>query len=213
MDNTRTYYVYVYIDPRNFEEFYYGKGKRNRKLAHVVDTNDDSETVRRIKVIKSAGRDPTIKVIASGLTEDEAFLIETTLIWKLGRTLDNDSPGHFTHKFRPHNTLHLDLKGFDYHNGIFLLNVGEAGALRSWRDCQRYGYMSAGQCKRYRKLLEEFRPGESKSWEGTIHAQQIRFRRVSRSRVIIDGRSAILAGPDGFRRRAASGLARRTHEH
>jgi len=21
------YYVYVYIDPRNFEEFYYGKGK------------------------------------------------------------------------------------------------------------------------------------------------------------------------------------------
>jgi hypothetical protein len=25
------YYVYVYIDPRNFEEFYYGKGRGNRK--------------------------------------------------------------------------------------------------------------------------------------------------------------------------------------
>jgi len=25
------YYVYVYIDPRNHEEFYYGKGKGSRK--------------------------------------------------------------------------------------------------------------------------------------------------------------------------------------
>ena len=25
------YYVYVYIDPRNFEEFYFGKGKGSRK--------------------------------------------------------------------------------------------------------------------------------------------------------------------------------------
>ena len=26
-----SYYVYVYIDPRNFEEFYFGKGKGSRK--------------------------------------------------------------------------------------------------------------------------------------------------------------------------------------
>ena len=31
------FYVYVYIDPRNFEEFYYGKGKGNRKVAHLSD--------------------------------------------------------------------------------------------------------------------------------------------------------------------------------
>lgn len=30
------YYVYVYIDPRNYEEFYYGKGKGNRKDAHLI---------------------------------------------------------------------------------------------------------------------------------------------------------------------------------
>lgn len=29
------YYVYVYIDPRNYEEFYYGKGKGSRKNAHL----------------------------------------------------------------------------------------------------------------------------------------------------------------------------------
>ena len=34
------YYVYVYIDPRNFEEFYFGKGKGNRKNAHLSDNTD-----------------------------------------------------------------------------------------------------------------------------------------------------------------------------
>ena len=30
------YYVYVYIDPRNHEEFYYGKGVGSRKDAHQM---------------------------------------------------------------------------------------------------------------------------------------------------------------------------------
>jgi hypothetical protein len=34
-DSNAQWYVYVYIDPRNFEEFYYGKGKGNRKEAHI----------------------------------------------------------------------------------------------------------------------------------------------------------------------------------
>ena len=38
------YYVYVYIDPRNLEEFYYGKGKDNRKKAHVNDASDSEKT-------------------------------------------------------------------------------------------------------------------------------------------------------------------------
>ena len=50
------YYVYVYIDPRNFEEFYYGKGKGSRKYAHVNDESD-SEKTRRIKAIRKEGLD------------------------------------------------------------------------------------------------------------------------------------------------------------
>jgi hypothetical protein len=159
MSDEHSYYVYVYIDPRNFEEFYYGKGKGERKLMHLSEINDDSKKAKRIKDIKKAGLEPIIKVIASGLKEEEALLIEKTLIWRLGRTLTNVSSGHFAEKFRPHNTLHLELKGFDYENGIYLLNVG-AGDHRSWDDCRKYGFMSAGQGKRYRKLMQEFRPGD-----------------------------------------------------
>ncbi len=158
MEDKRDYYVYVYIDPRNFEEFYYGKGMGDRKLAHL-STSEDNEKAKRISAIKKAGLEPIIKVIAAGLTDNEALLIEKTLIWKLGRTLANISSGHFADKFRPHNTLHLDLTGFDYSNGIYLLNVGEE-IHRSWVDCRNYGFMSAGQGTRYRRLIQEFKPGD-----------------------------------------------------
>jgi hypothetical protein len=66
MNAENSFYVYVYIDPRNFEEFYYGKGKGDRKNAHLQDTNDTEKT-RRIKAITDAGLQPIIRVIAAGL--------------------------------------------------------------------------------------------------------------------------------------------------
>jgi hypothetical protein len=110
------YYVYVYIDPRNFEEFYYGKGKGSRKQAHLFDVSE-SEKAKRIREIRKAGLDPIVRVIASGLTEKEALLVEATLIWKLGKFTDNVAGGHFSNKFRPHNTLHIELDNFDYQTG------------------------------------------------------------------------------------------------
>lgn len=139
----KKYYVYVYIDPRNLQEFYYGKGRGDRKLAHLHD-DSDSLKARTIKDIKSAGLEPIIKVIAKGLTEAEAFLIEKTLIWKLGRNLANISSGHYAENFRPHNTFHQDLYEFDYENGLYYVNVGE-GDHRNWDDCRKYGFLSAGQ--------------------------------------------------------------------
>lgn len=141
-DQSSDYYVYVYIDPRNFEEFYYGKGTGSRKDSHLSDWGD-SEKANRIKDIRAAGLEPIIKVIARNLTEHDAFLIEKTLIWKLGRQLTNVSSGYFAEKFRPHNTMHLDLYGFDYENGIYYFNVGE-GRNRGWADCRKYGFLSAG---------------------------------------------------------------------
>jgi len=48
-----------------------------------------------------------------GLTEDQALLVEKTLLHKLGKSLTNISSGHYADKFRPHDTLHIELPGFD----------------------------------------------------------------------------------------------------
>lgn len=152
------YYVYVYIDPRNFEEFYYGKGKGNRKEAHLKDESKSEKSIR-IKSILSEGLKPIIKVIAKDLTENEAFLVEKTLIWKLGNNLTNVSSGHFAEKFRPHNTLHLNLSNFDYKNGLFYINVGE-GKHRNWDDCKKYGFLSAGQDKKYSDPIRTLNKGD-----------------------------------------------------
>lgn len=157
-DEKTEYYVYVYIDPRNFEEFYYGKGIGNRKNAHLTDDND-SEKSKRIKAIQKEDLKPIIKVIAKNLSEKEAFLIEKTLIWKLGRNLTNQSSGHFADKFRPHDTFHQDLTGFDFKNGLFYINVGE-GEHRCWRDCKEFGFLSAGQDKKWSDPIRTLESGD-----------------------------------------------------
>lgn len=156
MDNN--YYVYVYIDPRNYEEFYYGKGKGNRKQAHLSDESDTDKT-KIIKAIQKEGLEPIIKVIAKGLTESEAFLIEKTLIWKLGKNLTNISSGHFADKFRPHNSFHFNLNGFDFENGIFYVNVGECKH-RAWEDCRKFGFLSAGQGKQWSDAIKLLNQGD-----------------------------------------------------
>ena len=158
MKNKDNYYVYVYIDPRNYEEFYFGKGKENRKEAHLSD-NGDTDKTKHIKNIQKDGLSPIIKVIAKDLIESEAFLIEKTLIWKLGKNLTNISSGHFADKFRPHNTMHLDLAPFDFQNGLYYVNVGE-GETRSWKDSRRYGFLAAGQDKKWSDPLRVLEVGD-----------------------------------------------------
>lgn len=152
------YYVYVYMDPRNYEEFYYGKGKGSRKNAHLAEESD-SEKSRRISLITKAGLKPIIRVIARGLSEHDALLIEKTLLWRLGRQLTNVSSGHYADKFRPHDMLHRELSGFDYHSGIYYYNVGD-GPHRKWEDQRKYGFISAGQGVRWRDAMLGFQPDD-----------------------------------------------------
>lgn len=152
------YYVYVYIDPRNLEEFYYGKGKGSRKYTHLSDKSDSGKA-KRIRAIKRAGLEPIIRVIASDLTQEEALLIESTLLWKLGKYTENIASGHFSGRFRPHNTLHSEISGFDYQNAIYYYNVGE-GPHRNWDDYVKYGFISAGQGIRWRDAMLGFKPGD-----------------------------------------------------
>ncbi len=152
------YYVYVYIDPRNFEEFYFGKGIGSRKNAHLFE-DTDTDKARRIKAIRDEGLDPLIRVVARNLSEHDALLVEKTLLWKLGRHLTNVSSGHYQDNFRPHYTLHKEISGFDFEKGIYYYNVGE-GPHRCWEDYREFGFISAGQGKRWKDAMLGFQPGD-----------------------------------------------------
>ncbi len=157
------YYVYMYIDPRNNEEFYYGKGRGRRKFSHLRGKSD-TEKNKRIRAIKKAGQEPIIKVIAARLTEKEALLVETTLLWKLGRFTDNVASGTMSKKFRSKDTLHLDLPGFDLNNEIYRANVGEHSKLkrvgRKWEDCKKYGFFCAGSDRKWINLIKGLNVGD-----------------------------------------------------
>src|SRR5436309_706366 len=134
------HYVYVYIDPRNNEEFYYGKGKGSRKDAHL-SSDTDTEKTKRIAAIRKDGLEPIIRVVARGLTNEEALLVEKAYLHRLGRSLTNISSGYYADKFRPHNKLHVELSGFDYQSGVYYFNIGQ-GPHRQWSDCRKFEFIS-----------------------------------------------------------------------
>ena len=152
------YYVYVYIDPRSFREFYFGKGRDSRKDDHLYD-NSDSEKSKQIKAIQKEGLQPIVRVIARNLSSHDALLVEKTLLWKLGKQLTNISSGHYASNFRPRNSLHKKLSGFDYKNSFYYYNVGQ-GETRCWSDYKKYGFISAGQGIAWRDQILSFEQGD-----------------------------------------------------
>ena len=133
------------------------KAGGNRKYAHLNDQSD-SEKSKIIREIQSEGLDPIIKVIASNLTEQEAFLIEKLLFGDSEIIFQISRPVIFSEKFRPHNTLHKNLPLFDFENQIMYVNVGE-GPTRTWEDCREYGFMAAGQGVKYRDSIKRLNRG------------------------------------------------------
>ena len=67
--------------------------------------------------------------------------------------------GHFAQKFRPHNTLHKELSGFDFQNSLYYYNVGE-NQFRNWDDYRRLDFISAGHGRRYRDAMLAFNEGD-----------------------------------------------------
>ena len=62
-------YVYVYIDPRNGEPFYVGKGKGGRLFTHLDDPSETEKTARRAKIHES-GMEPRIDMGVDGIITD-----------------------------------------------------------------------------------------------------------------------------------------------
>lgn len=101
------YYVYRLIDPRNGQTFYVGKGKGNRVFAHVNDAlkgfegqiyenRDEDEIaakIQQIRDIRNAGLEVIHIIQRYGLTEKEAFEVESALIDAYGE-LTNIQSGH-----------------------------------------------------------------------------------------------------------------------
>jgi len=88
------YYVYLYVDPRDGQPFYIGKGKGNRCFAHLGDQSE-TEKVERIREIRKLGLEPEIEILKHGMTETEALLVESTAIDLLDvRKLTNRVRGH-----------------------------------------------------------------------------------------------------------------------
>jgi len=81
------YYVYELIDPRNGKIFYVGKGKANRVYKHLKAAlkGEPSEKSYKIRDILKEELKPTLNIVKSGLSENEAFQLENLLITQYGK--------------------------------------------------------------------------------------------------------------------------------
>lgn len=96
------YYVYALLNPINNKVFYIGKGNSNRVFAHVkeiLNSENEVDSIKKAEIKEILDQNKSIEhyIIRHGLTENEAFLIESTLIDynnNLINKLSNEVNGH-----------------------------------------------------------------------------------------------------------------------
>jgi uncharacterized protein len=78
------FYVYLYVDPRDGNVFYVGKGKGSRVMAHL-NTDGERAKARYIQELRTAGLEPRLEILTHGLKDEEtAFRVEAAVIDALG---------------------------------------------------------------------------------------------------------------------------------
>lgn len=80
-------YVYYLRDPRDDEVFYVGKGQGNRIFQHVdgnLESPAPSDRLDRIRSIQDSGESVQLRILRHGLSEEEAFEVEASLIDFIG---------------------------------------------------------------------------------------------------------------------------------
>lgn len=93
------YYVYLLIDPRTERTFYVGKGCGNRINHHLLGAleinKNEKEKIKTIRNIQANNLNVGLVVLRHGLTEKEAFEVESAMIDFLGKeSLTNLVLGH-----------------------------------------------------------------------------------------------------------------------
>lgn len=81
------FYTYALCYPNNVP-FYIGKGKENRANRHLKNINKrDKDTIKRriINKIQSSGEEVLVRMLSSGVSEEEALEYEIELIKFYGR--------------------------------------------------------------------------------------------------------------------------------
>ena len=98
------YYVYCLVDPRNNRIFYIGKGWGNRVFQHAfcaMTSTDGSLKLQTIREIIQDGKEVKHYIIRHNLTEEQAYILESTIIdlltfhdFNLECVLTNIQAGH-----------------------------------------------------------------------------------------------------------------------
>jgi hypothetical protein len=85
------YYVYLLVDPRDNTIFYVGKGKANRVFMHEKYANSlSSPKDQRICSIIAGGQEVKKYIIRLGLSNEEAYIVESVVINLLGTSEHGD---------------------------------------------------------------------------------------------------------------------------
>lgn len=114
------YYVYCLVNPITNATFYVGKGYGNRVFEHVkcaLTKTQESDKLDLIREIHNQGMEVKHYILRYGLTEKEAFEVESALIDFIG--LDN---------------LTNEVKGFHAHQGKIECN--ELNILYASEECK-----------------------------------------------------------------------------
>jgi hypothetical protein len=106
IESLNGFYVYALIDPRNEKVFYIGKGTGNRVFSHEIESGKSRESekkkIQQIREIENSGYSVKRLIVNWGLSENEAFVAEATLINLLNRMPDiqltNEVSGHHVHE-------------------------------------------------------------------------------------------------------------------
>lgn len=80
------YYVYALSDPDTKIPFYIGKGNGDRVFNHFREQGDN-EKIEKLRELSVLGKEPCIDILAYGLTDEVAKIVEMAAIGLIG--LDN----------------------------------------------------------------------------------------------------------------------------